>query len=738
MFQFLNNIRLGAKFAFMVLLMLGLTIGLITYLYRTRNEATIGLAESERLGTRYLAAYQQMLPLSIEYRDAAARIASGDESFRPRLDDLGSKIDATILKTGTVDNEIGNAMRTKVRAPSEAWQLLKARWQTVTKREPVAGASVQSHIEFVADNVAFVAEIGDASRLILDPELDTYYLMSTVIVNAPELLSDLGNMRFLLWQAALKRERKEALSDMEIARLAEALGRVRAKRDAVARDLATSQDNAADPAKYSQVQVLFKEWSAHAAAWEQYANVVLGSEGTLPPTDELWMKGDEAVDAGAKLYAEELRLLDSLLARRIDDFRKDTLPLFSIIVIGYVVCVFTAVLIVRGATRQARALVDVFAQVEGGNLSARTEVYGSDELGRTAASLNHMLAKLQELVETREAESRLLQNELSILVHTMTEASRGDLTVRARQMEGTLGTLGEAYNRMVSDLSSLVGKVREAASLVATSTQEILVSAAQMAKGSEDQALQIANTSAAVEEMSVSIRRVAENAEAATSASKTASVAAVDGGQNVRNSIQHMTTIRDSVQETAQKIKSLGESSIEIGEIVKVIGNIANRTNLLALNATIEAAKAGESGKGFAVVADEVRKLADQASKASNDIAVLIQGIQSETADAVRSMEKATRDVSDGVNIVDRAGQSLERILTTVNQSENLITEISLASKQQSLASDGIVHAMNQITTISRQTAIGASQSSEASNALMKLSEELRSSVNTLKVATNA
>jgi twitching motility protein PilJ len=255
-----------------------------------------------------------------------------------------------------------------------------------------------------------------------------------------------------------------------------------------------------------------------------------------------------------------------------------------------------------------------------------------------------------------------------------------------------------------------------------------------MAKGADTQSLQIANTTSAIDEMSISIQSVAENADSATKASQQTVETANVGGKTVLEAVDAMRRIRETVQRTAQEIKSLGESSMEISEIVKVINNIASRTNLLALNATIEAAKAGEAGKGFAVVADEVRKLADQATKASNDIATLLQGIKSEMTVTIASMEKTSGEVEMGSQLAAQAGRALEQIVNMAQQSAELIQDISLAAKQQAKASGGIVSAMNQISIISKETATGAQQATQSSSTMLEISESLSKSVQTFKL----
>jgi len=168
-----------------------------------------------------------------------------------------------------------------------------------------------------------------------------------------------------------------------------------------------------------------------------------------------------------------------------------------------------------------------------------------------------------------------------------------------------------------------------------------------------------------------------------------------------------MQRIRASVQATAKKIKSLGDRSLEISEIINVINDITEQTNLLALNAAIEAARAGEAGRGFAVVADEVRKLAEHSRSATKDIAALIKAIQAETNEAVVVMEEGTKEVESGATLADQAGRALDAISNVVRQSAELVQEISLASKQQVRGTEGVAHAMQIISSITRQTSQG-------------------------------
>ena len=266
-------------------------------------------------------------------------------------------------------------------------------------------------------------------------------------------------------------------------------------------------------------------------------------------------------------------------------------------------------------------------------------------------------------------------------------------------------------------------------------TNEILASSEQMIKGAEEQQNHINNITSAVDEIAISMQQVANNAESAARASQKATEAAQKGEKSVEETIRGMHRIRNTVQVTSKKIKSLGDRSIEINEIITTIDDIARQTTILALNAAIEAARAGEHGRGFGVVAEEVRKLAERSSKATQDIADLIKGIQAETNEAVRTMEEGTREVEEGTRLADIAGSSLKEIDKSVDQVASLIQEISLAVKQQARGTDGVVHSMETISDITQLHGDGVRKTTKTIQQLAMLSDRLVAAIGNFKIA---
>jgi twitching motility protein PilJ len=234
--------------------------------------------------------------------------------------------------------------------------------------------------------------------------------------------------------------------------------------------------------------------------------------------------------------------------------------------------------------------------------------------------------------------------------------------------------------------------------------------------------------------MAISIQQVAENAVQSAAVSKRSTQNAKEGAEAVRNTNKAMDAIRDNVQETARSIKRLGESSQEIGNIVQLINDIADRTSILSLNASIQAAMAGDAGRGFAVVAEEVQRLAERSTNATKQIDTLIKNIQGEINEAGTSMEESIQRVVEGSNLADGAHQKLQEIESVSNQLAELIQSISMAATHQAKSSDSITKTMQQMGAVSTKNLAASRKTTRAIQQLAKTSEDLAASVETFKL----
>ncbi len=406
---------------------------------------------------------------------------------------------------------------------------------------------------------------------------------------------------------------------------------------------------------------------------------------------------------------------------------------------GFIVCLaaslITWIAIANRVVAPVKQLAAFSEKLSHGDFRAKAEMDATDDFGFIAQNLNRAAESSSRAMFNQEAQEAL-QKSVTEFLTIVSQIARGDLTLRGRVTNDALGNVVDSVNYMLDNFCKVLERVRKAAIDVQSSANEILIASEEMSSGAIQQDQEITNTSSAVEELTVSMKQVSNNAEASAEAARRALDAAEQGNRSVRDTLEGMQRIRSSVQATAKRIKALGDRSLEISEIVNVINDITEQTNLLALNAAIEAARAGEAGRGFAVVADEVRKLAEHSRNATKDIAALIKAIQAETNDAVVVMEEGTKEVEIGARLADQAGKALDAISTVVRQSAELVQEISLASKQQVRGTEGVANAMQIISNITRQTSQGARQTSRTVEQLVHMSEQLNEALSQFRVST--
>ncbi|MGE8541906.1 methyl-accepting chemotaxis protein [Acinetobacter sp. ANC 3813] len=326
------------------------------------------------------------------------------------------------------------------------------------------------------------------------------------------------------------------------------------------------------------------------------------------------------------------------------------------------------------------------------------------------------------------------QNAILRLLDEIADLADGDLRSYATVSEDFTGAIADSINFAIDQLRDLVSRITETSQEVAQYTANTQGITNQLAEASEHQAQEIAGASAAINEMAVSIDQVSANAdESAVVAERSVQIAA-NGAQVVNRSIEGMDTIREQIQETSKRIKRLGESSQEIGNIVALINDIADQTNILALNAAIQASMAGEAGRGFAVVADEVQRLAERSASATKQIEGLVKTIQTDTNEAVISMEQTTSEVVRGANLSKDAGVALDEIQNVSGSLAKLIANISDAAKLQSASAGHIATTMNVVQEITSQTTTATFDTARSVSELANMAESLRESVSDFKL----
>lgn len=415
-----------------------------------------------------------------------------------------------------------------------------------------------------------------------------------------------------------------------------------------------------------------------------------------------------------------------------------------------------AVVVAERATRPIIDSAEAVNAIGQGDLDARVQVTGDDELAQLGGNINQMAEQIQSLIleqdyaaqqelerQTETAEQQRKQNEnlqadLLKLLTDVEAASDGDLTVRANVDASEIGIVGDFFNSIIENLRDIVAQVQTAATQVNTSVSTNSSSIVALADEANAQAEQVEQSLQFVEDLTQAAQEVAVSAQQAAEIAQTASETAVAGGSTMDQTVASIDQLRETVAETAKKVKRLGESSQQISKAVSLINQIALQTNLLAINASIEAARAGEEGRGFAVVAEEVGALASQSATATKEIEQIVENIQLETAEVVNAMEVGTTQVVEGTRMVQDTKQSLGQIVAVSQQIADLVQTISGSTASQTAKAQMLSKLVQNVAKVSENTSASSREVAGSLQETVEVAKQLQASVSTFKIGSEA
>ena len=705
----LGKIKLWQKLAAVVVL-LSVPIAVLLYLNVRDKQVSIEFARVEADGVRYLRALRELTEQVAQF--------SG-----PSDNEAVNQVESSLRKLEELDRQLGAPLKTtdKLRALTDQWRVVKSK-----------DAAEPEYATFLAGLRDLIMQATDVSGLFVDPDLDAVYVMETVALELPRQQDTLAQAVALGRRALLRKELPLA-DKVKLLRLT-------AETQAA---LDTAKNNIEKASGYNAggtVQPLAARVKENTAATQAFLEL-LNQQVLTPAKPEADPKllseaGAQALSTSFKFWDDASTTLDNLIRVRRDNLTWDKNTFVAVGFVMVLITGFVLLVIGHGFTQQLKALTTLVDQIGAGNKAARAAVLGEDELGTLAQAFNKMLDDNQGLLQT-SAERDEIQRSIMKLLDEVSGVAAGDLSRQAEVTEGLTGAIADAFNYMMAQLREIIGKVQSVAREVNVSANTTQQNTQQLAEEANVRAEQLNHAAREVDAMAFSIRNVAETAEASKAVAQKTLETAQRGSRILQNTIQGVTQVREQVSESAARLRLVNEHSREIGEVVKIIEEIAKRTGVLALHASIQAASAGEAGRGFAVVVREVEHLAERSTEAAKLIGELVGRARFGAQSAMTAMEESTRGVNEGTSLICEAGDALGEIEQVLGQLAELIQSISHTTDVQTKDSAAVSHTMVQLSEATRQTATGIARSALTVTQLAALADDLNGSVASFKLAAH-
>jgi methyl-accepting chemotaxis protein len=446
-------------------------------------------------------------------------------------------------------------------------------------------------------------------------------------------------------------------------------------------------------------------------------------------------------DTYADIYSDWIQLTSyvnhiSSIVNGIDNNQTQSIILSTggAFLLTLVIVIAAGILVMRSITGPLAELISLTRRISKGDTNARARVESHDEISIVANSMNNMLDNIVHLIQDTQAQRDVLQGQVEKLVSEVSGVGEGDLRVQAEVTADALGVLADSFNYMVEELGSLVVRVKMVAREVEESTTMTSDRMGELVETSDRQIQQIASAAMEIERVAMTSQQVAGRALALASNAREARVSAQGGRQAVQQTVEGMGRIYNNVQETSNKVQTLGERSREINNIVEAISNIAHQTNRLALDAAIQAAMAGENGKGFGAVAADIRRLAERAKEQSTSVGRIVRSVRDDIGAVAISMRDTERETSAGSKLAEEAGTSLEAIFTVIERQAREIEIINQMAIQQQQSSGDVVQIMQEVSESTQESTTSTRDAAQNMERVARLAEQLLASVEAFKL----
>lgn len=665
--QLMNRLNYPAKFVLIGVLVLAAILVLLGSL-ALNAFTTIDLTRKEIAATEFLRPLSKQVQLTQQHRGLSAGLLGGNPQMQEALSKKQGEVQAMLVAVDLVQQRHSSLLGT-----DGEWQQAKQAWESLRN----GGLNLPVKQNF-ADHTALIERLGrlqvniaDQGGLNGDPDIDSFYLIDTLVNKLPEMLERVAIVRgqgtgILARQAMSAQEKIDFAVHLAVLR----------------RTLSGLQLNFAKAGKQSpEIQPSLQQFSQAIGAATQDVMLAVNEEllserlGLTPKA--YFERGSVAIDVGyQQLYETLFPALDKLLEARVRRLQYQLLLQAGMALCVCLVLAYLSIGVYLSVIGAVRQLSEGAAAISEGDLTTHIELDSHDELSQIARS----------------------------------------------------------FNSMATSFNRLLGKMQKTAGSLSRAAHEMAASSANVSQSSQVQSESASTMAAAVEEMTVGINEIREHARRALQTTARSGELSLEGGRMVEETAREMEMIAGAVNQSARSVEELGRLSNDISSIVGVIKGIADQTNLLALNAAIEAARAGDSGRGFAVVADEVRTLAERTTRSTQEISSMIEAIQGGTREAVELMSEGVQRVNQGVALSRQAGAAMHDVRQHAEESSHEVADISASLNEQSVASNEIASNVEQIANMVEKNSFEVRTAAETAHLLEKLADEMQDEVRCFKV----